>query len=304
MIKVSNLTKVYGVSRGIKNINFEIDKGQVVGFLGPNGAGKTTTMKLITGSMAATRGEIWVNGFDMSENSVAARRNIGYLPEVPPLYEELEVRQYLHYVGRLQGVEEAFLKERIDVLIADLDLKDVAYRLVQHLSKGFRQRVGLAQALIAEPDVLILDEPTSGLDPKQVAHMRDLIRSLKGKHTLILSSHILSEVEALCERVIIMKEGEIVAQGTLDQLKKGVVLSVYLRVARPPVSFETDLKAVSGVQSVSSHANKGKEGWRVEVIEETHIETLAGFVVNSGAGLLELNCEGQNLENIFMDIIQ
>ncbi len=296
MIQVSFLSKSYGSARGIKDVSFEIKKGQVVGFLGPNGAGKTTTMKLITGALSPTSGKITVGGFDMSENSIEARKHIGYLPEVPPLYEDLEVGQYLFYVGRLQGVNEKDLNVRVQELLESLNLKEVETRLVQNLSKGFRQRVGLAQALISKPEVLILDEPTSGLDPKQVSQMRQLINSLKGQHTLIISSHILSEVEALCDRVIIMKEGRTLADGTLDDLKNKARFSVFLRVARPSDAFAKDLSAIEGVKSVEPHNG----GWNIKV-EQDSVEKISQFAVNSG--LLELSWQGQNLENIFMDIV-
>ncbi|MBC7741300.1 MAG: ABC transporter ATP-binding protein, partial [Bdellovibrionaceae bacterium] len=203
MIEVHNLCKSYGDRQAIDHLNFKIEKGDVVGLLGPNGAGKSTTMKIITGFMAPTSGEARICGFDVFENPIEVKKRIGYLPETPPLYTEMTVQDYLHFVAELKLVDGAKIKGLVDRAIGKAQLSAVRSRLIRNLSKGFKQRVGIAQALVSDPEVLVLDEPTVGLDPKQVAEIRDLIKELRGEHTIILSTHILSEVQATCNKVII-----------------------------------------------------------------------------------------------------
>ena len=210
MIEVNQLCKDYGQRRAIDHLSFSLKKGDVVGLLGPNGAGKSTTMKIITGFMAPTSGSASVAGFDVFENPIEVKKRIGYLPETPPVYGDMFVREYLEYAAQLKLVEKKDIKRLVDRALEKTNLGSVEKRLIQNLSKGFRQRVGLAQAIVSDPDVLILDEPTVGLDPKQVAEIRDLIKELRGQHTIILSTHILSEVQATCEKVIIIHQGKIV----------------------------------------------------------------------------------------------
>src|SRR6266853_1473417 len=218
MIKVEGLTKRYARTVAVDNISFEVEKGQIVGFLGPNGAGKTTTMRVLTCFLPPTSGTAQVAGFDVLEQPMEVKRRIGYLPETPPLYPEMEVIEYLEFVGRLKGVPKDNLGSRINEVLEKCSIGDVRSDLISRLSKGYRQRVGLAQAILHNPDVLILDEPTSGLDPQQIIETRELIRSLAGDHTIILSTHILSEVEHSCERVIIINQGKLVAQDTVINL--------------------------------------------------------------------------------------
>ncbi|MGE3760026.1 MAG: ABC transporter ATP-binding protein, partial [Pseudobdellovibrionaceae bacterium] len=211
MIEVTGLTKDYGPHRAIDHLNFKINKGEVVGFLGPNGAGKSTTMKIITGFMAPTSGYAKICGFDVFEDPIEVKKRIGYLPETPPVYTDMFVRDYLRFVAKLKLVEPSKVESYVENAIEKTNLQSVANRLIQNLSKGFKQRVGIAQALVSQPEVLVLDEPTVGLDPKQVAEVRDLIKELRGHHTIILSTHNLSEVQAICERVIIINRGKIAA---------------------------------------------------------------------------------------------
>src|ERR1700686_3563346 len=218
MIKVEGLTKRYARKIAVDNISFEVEKGQIVGFLGPNGAGKTTTMRVLTCFLPPTAGSAQVAGFDVLEQPMEVKRRIGYLPETPPVYPDMEVHEYLEFVGRLKGVPKDSLGARINEVLEKCAIGDVRTKLISKLSKGYRQRVGLAQAILHNPDVLILDEPTSGLDPKQIIETRELIRSLAGDHTIILSTHILSEVEHSCERVIIINQGKLVAQDTVTNL--------------------------------------------------------------------------------------
>src|SRR5580693_7785076 len=218
MIKVEGLTKRYARNVAVDNISFEVEKGQIVGFLGPNGAGKTTTMRVLTCFLPPTSGTATVSGFDVLENPHEVKKRIGYLPETPPLYPEMEVSEYLTFVGRLKGISSADIARRVAEVTERCAIGDVRMKLIGKLSKGYRQRVGLAQAIIHNPDVLILDEPTSGLDPKQIIETRELIKELAGDHTIILSTHILSEIEHSCDKVIIISHGKLVATDTVANL--------------------------------------------------------------------------------------
>jgi len=230
MIEVRNLTKRYGDLVAIRDISFTAATGQVVGFLGPNGAGKTTTMRIITGFMPATAGTVKVAGYDIFDDSYEVRKRIGYLPESPPLYADMTVTSYLRFVGRIRGIPKAELGDNLDRVLRTCGLAEVTERVVGHLSKGFRQRVGLAQALIHNPSVLVLDEPTIGLDPRQIIEIRTMIRELAGDRTVILSTHILPEVAQLCEKVVIINEGRIAVEDTLANLTAGIGLEdVFLR---------------------------------------------------------------------------
>jgi len=224
MIEVRNLTKRYGDLVAIRDISFTATTGQVLGFLGPNGAGKTTTMRVITGFMPATTGTVKVEGYDIFDDSYEVRKRIGYLPESPPLYYDMTVASYLRFVGRIRGIAKAELSDSVDRVLHTCGLTDVTGRVVGHLSKGFRQRVGLAQALIHNPTVLVLDEPTIGLDPRQIIDIRTLIKELAGERTVILSTHILPEVSQLCDKVVIINEGRIAVEDTLANLTQGMSL--------------------------------------------------------------------------------
>jgi ABC-2 type transport system ATP-binding protein len=230
MIEVRQLTKRYGDLVAVRDVTFTAEKGQILGFLGPNGAGKTTTMRIITGYMPATSGTVKVAGFDIFEQSHEARKRIGYLPESPPLYNDMTVSSFLDFAGRIKGVTRADLRQAIERVVDRCGLAEVTRRLCGHLSKGFRQRLGLAQALINDPAVLVLDEPTIGLDPRQIIGIRTLIRELAGDRTVILSTHILPEVQQLCEKVVIINQGRIVVEGLLPDLTQGQSLEeVFLR---------------------------------------------------------------------------
>src|SRR5882672_6203099 len=236
MIEVRNLTKRYGDMIAIRDITFSVAKGEILGFLGPNGAGKTTTMRILTGFMPASSGTITVDGFDVFDQSFEVRKRIGYLPENPPLYLDMTVDSYLAFVARIKGVTRATLADATDRVLETCGLTDVRERLTGHLSKGFRQRVGLAQALIHDPPVLVLDEPTIGLDPRQIIEIRSLIRELAGERTVILSTHILPEVAQLCEKVVIINDGRIAVEALLPELTQGRTLEeVFLHyIAKEP----------------------------------------------------------------------
>jgi ABC-2 type transport system ATP-binding protein len=303
MIKVEGLTKTYGTVKAIQDIGFHVKKGEVVGFLGPNGAGKSTTMKIITGYMAPTQGKVEVAGFDAFENPIEVKRRIGFLPETPPLYTDMLVIDYLDYVAKLKGVPSSQRKANVQSAIDAANLGDVAHRLIQNLSKGYKQRVGIAQALVSDPEILILDEPTVGLDPKQVAEVRDLIKKLRGKHTIILSTHILPEVQMVCDRVIIINKGRIVAEDTLSDLNNKMTggRKLHVRVKTPSAELLQKLNRVEGVQSI---LEKTSGVYEISTINsDSPQENVAALVATSGAGLIEIKSQELNLEDIFLKLV-
>ena len=311
MIKVQGLTKRYARTVAVDNISFEVEKGQIVGFLGPNGAGKTTTMRVLTCFLPPTMGTANVAGFDVLENPMEVKKRIGYLPESPPLYPEMEVIEYLTFVGKLKGIPSSDLSRRIDDVVGRCAIGDVRTRLIGKLSKGFRQRVGLAQAIIHNPPVLILDEPTSGLDPKQIIEIRELLKSLAGEHTIILSTHILSEVEHSCEHVIIIDRGKLVAIDSVSNLTnrlrgaEAVALEVEAAGGRPdPADVLQCLEQVAGVSRVVMKDSKnGRLTFEIESLQGRHIRAeLARAVVNAGWSLSELRAVGLSLEDIFLQL--
>lgn len=228
-IKIQNLSKIYGSQKAVDNISFEINKGEIVGFLGPNGAGKSTTMKILTGYIPATEGIAEVNGFDVKTNPMQVKQTIGYLPEHNPLYLDMYVREFLEFVGSMYGISGKNLKNRIDEVIELVGLNIEKHKKIGQLSKGYRQRVGIAQALIHDPEVLILDEPTTGLDPNQLVEIRNLIKQIGQNKTVVFSTHIMQEVEAICDRVVIINRGKIVADGNLNELRQGKAMEDVFR---------------------------------------------------------------------------
>ncbi|MBI3940263.1 MAG: ABC transporter ATP-binding protein [Acidobacteria bacterium] len=306
MIQVERLTKRYGGTTAISDVTFQVKKGEIVGFLGPNGAGKTTTMRILSGFISATEGRARVGGYDVFEEPLEVKRRIGYMPENPPLYQEFSVDAFLAFVGRIKGVESEYLNERLETVKRQCALEEVGDRLIRHLSKGFRQRVGLAQALIHDPDVLILDEPTVGLDPKQIIEVRELIKRLAGEHTIILSSHILPEVSMTCQRVVIINNGRVVAIDTPDNLKStqagGNLVRLEFRGEEDRV--RQALQSMGHLKSIQPEATAGTGvGLRIEV--EAGFDERAGIaraVIHSGADLLELKAAGPSLEEIFLKL--
>ena len=302
MIQVSHLTKMYGLRTAVNDLSFEVQKGEVVGFLGPNGAGKSTTMKILTGFMPATEGKVTVAGFDVFDKPLEVKRNVGYLPETPPVYLEMKVLDYMDYAARLHQVPKAKVKSAVDTAIAKTGLGHVAGRLIGNLSKGYRQRVGLAQALVHNPQVLILDEPTVGLDPKQIIEIRELIKSLAGDHTVILSSHILPEVTATCQRIIVINKGKIVAEDTLDQLtarlNKGLIYSMAVREASD--AGTAAIRSITGVSSVTRAGSK----LVVEIAPNAGEvrDRIIEAAVTSRMGVLEFSAERVSLEEIFLQL--
>ncbi len=302
MIEVHNLSKSYGDRLAIDKLTFKIEKGDVVGLLGPNGAGKSTTMKIITGFMAPTSGEARVCGYDVFENPIEVKKRIGYLPETPPLYTEMTVQDYLKFVAELKQVDTKKIKSLIDRALTKTQLQGVRTRLIKNLSKGFKQRVGIAQALVSDPEILVLDEPTVGLDPKQVSEIRDLIKELRGEHTIILSTHILPEVQATCNKVIIIHQGKIVAQDSIEQLERMNQGSIFLTVKtkKSNMSLEAAIKNIQGVSEIEMITN---QHYRIKMAEKDElIEQVASEVIRSGAGLIELSPSRANLEDVFLKL--
>lgn len=307
MIEVQGLTKRFGERLAIEGVSFEVQDGEILGFLGPNGAGKTTTMRILTGYMPPSEGTARLEGFDVLENPGEVKRRVGYLPETPPLYTELLVSEYLHYVASLKGVTSGGRAAAVDRVVGRCGLSDVRNRLIANLSKGYRQRVGLAQALIHDPRVVILDEPTSGLDPNQIHEVRNLIRETARDRTVILSTHILSEVEALCDKVAIINEGRIVAVDKPEALsarERGAGTRLRLRVARAPnggADVKAALAGVSGVSGVEQVAPEDGCHFEIHAGSDPVIrEHIAARAVEKGYGLLELREEGARLEDVFL----
>lgn len=300
MIEVENLTKTYGGVVAIEEVSFHVPRGEVLGFLGPNGAGKTTTMRILTGFMPPTDGRVTVAGFDVFHDSLEVRQRIGYLPETVPLYNEMTVAGYLDFVARLRGVDNR--RDRIERVMEQTDITDRADDRIGKLSKGYRQRLGLAQALVHDPDVIILDEPTIGLDPKQVVEVRSLIRNLRGERTVILSTHILPEVSQLCERVLIINKGRIVAEDTPERLTARLQGAERVRIALAPGADRVAevLSAIDGVEEVTPVGNGAFDVTCALGAELRPI--LARRVVERGWSLLELRPVGMSLEDVFLQL--
>lgn len=305
MIQVQGLTKHYGTFPAIEDVNFHVRKGEIVGFLGPNGAGKTTTMRIITGFMPPTIGTAKVAGYDAVDHSMEVRRRIGYLPETVPLYTDMTVESYLHFMGSIRGMNQKHIKRRIPEVIDICRLGDYPSTIIGKLSKGFRQRVGIAQAVLHEPEVLVLDEPTIGLDPIQVVETRKLIKDLGGEHTLILSTHILPEVRMVCQRVLIIHQGRIVADDTPNKLSGRLRGMERLKIeVRGPVSqvLET-IKKVKGVVEVTADGNDELNTYDLQIQRGLDLrERIARTVISSGWGLLTLNLISMSLEEIFLKL--
>lgn len=307
MIRIDKLSRYYGDLKAIDEISFHIGKGEIVGFLGPNAAGKTTTMRILTGYMPASSGTAQIAGFDVFYEPMKVKRRIGYLPENPPLYPEMRVDAYLNFVATIKGVENEKRSKSIEKVIERTAISEVRHTLIGKLSKGYRQRVGLAQALIHEPEVLILDEPTVGLDPKQISEVRDLIKSLAGEHTIILSSHILPEVSMTCERIIIINKGKIVAEDTPDHLMSKVSRSekIMLEVRGPRQQMFDKLNQIKGVARVLDKNGKDSKVTKLSVEFDSDVDLrheIARTVVNSGWDLLEMKRIKASLEEVFLHL--
>jgi ABC-2 type transport system ATP-binding protein len=301
MIRIESLTKYYGKRLAVDDISFNVDKGEIVGFLGPNAAGKTTTMRMITGYLMPTRGDVWIADYNMASHSLDGRRLIGYMPEVVPLYTDMTIRSYLDFVARLRGLDRKRTKSRIDEVVGICSLEEYIDVLLGKLSKGFRQRVGLAQAIIHEPEVLILDEPTIGIDPIQVAQTRQLIKELGKEHTILLSTHILPEASMICERVIIIHEGRIVAQDRIENLS--TVLRggnrIRLKVRGPAQKVTDRLRQINSIREVAYE----KPYHILEFPSDQEPQAkITEAMVQSGWTLLSMESIEMSLEEIFLQL--
>jgi len=311
MIKVEGLSKRYGRTLAVDNISFEVQKGQIVGFLGPNGAGKTTTMRILTCFLPPTAGAAQVAGYDVVNQPLEVKKRVGYLPENPPLYTELDVESYLAFVGKLKGIRRADLKARIDLACERCAIEEARKTIIGKLSKGYRQRVGLAQAIIHNPDVLVLDEPTSGLDPKQIIETRTLIKKLAGDHTIILSTHILPAVEQVCERVIVINKGKLVTIDSLENLMQRMrgaeVLLLTVEGRDGPLDAaqaQRRLEQVAGVARVAlQETANGRAAFEIQSSPGRSIHTeVARAVLEAGWQLQELRPAARNLEEVFLEL--
>jgi ABC-2 type transport system ATP-binding protein len=309
LIKIENLIKSYGNYNALKSINLEVKEGEILGLLGPNGAGKSTTMNIITGYISATEGSVQIDEFDIFKSPIEAKKRMGYLPEIPPLYPDMTVEEYLLFVSKLKKVPKSNIKNQINTIIDSTRLQDVRGRLIKNLSKGYKQRVGLAQAIVGNPEVLILDEPTVGLDPKQIIEIRNLIKELGKKHTIILSSHILSEVSAICDRVIIINKGVIVAEGTPEQLSKKLSYSnkISIRIKGTVNNVEDVLKDITDIESIKNEGMKESNtvDFLVEAKNNADVrESIFNAFSKAGMPILMLKPENLTLEEIFLEVTE
>jgi len=307
LIEVDHLTKSYGKNVAVNDISFTVSKGEILGFLGPNGAGKTTTMRILTGYLPATSGSARIAGFDVFEKSMEVRRRIGYLPENPPLYPDMAVHTYLEFVARIKGVAGADIANRVDRAMEMTNLKDRREELIKRLSRGFKQRVGIAQAVVHNPDVVILDEPTVGLDPKQIIEVRRLIKGLAGEHTIILSTHILPEASQTCDRVVIINRGRIAAVDTPDNLTKQLKGSerVQMEVKGEEEALREAIEHVDGITKIDVQAIEDSDHLKVLVESEPGTDLrvkLAPAVIGKGLDLFELRAVSLSLEDIFLQL--
>ena len=308
MIEVKNLVKKYGNHTAVDHLNFTIEEGHVYGFLGPNGAGKSTTMNIMTGYLGATEGEVLINGHDILKEPEEAKKQIGYLPELPPLYMEMTVREYLEFVAELKGIAKNKREESINEVEKMVKIWEVENRLIRNLSKGYRQRVGLAQAVLGFPEIIILDEPSVGLDPKQIIEIRELIRQLAKKHTVILSSHILAEVREVCDYILIISKGKLVASDTPENLERNLGDSdlIEIETKASPDEVRRILETVDGIRSISTkHLENGITWAQVQEKKNTDIrEKVFQAFAQSHQPLLKLNPLQVSLEDVFMELTQ
>ena len=307
MIEIKNLQKRFGDNLVLDNISFSVKKGEILGFLGPNGAGKSTTMKIITSFWHESKGSVLIDGLDVAKESIKTRKKIGYLPETDPLYDDMKVFEYLKFVAEIRGVEKNEIKKRISEVVEETGLKKVLLKPIDELSKGYRQRVGLAQAIMHEPDILILDEPTTGLDPNQIVEIRDLIKKIGKEKTVIFSTHILSEVSATCDRAIIINNGKIVAEGSTEELMKkaGSKEIIYVKIKGPKDDIVNKLKTLENVENIEIKDKESDDVYGYEIKAKEGIdlrESLSMTVMNSGWSILEFKKETMSLEDVFRNL--
>lgn len=298
LIEVTNLTKNYGSRTAVNNLSFKVEKGQVYGFLGPNGAGKSTTMNIIAGTLAPTSGKVTVGGYDILDEPYKAKRLIGYLPELPPVYPDMTVKEYLSFVGRAKGLKGEELKNEISRVCEITDITDMTNRLIKTMSKGYRQRVGIAQAVMGNPEVVILDEPTVGLDPRQIIEIRELIEKLGEEHTVILSSHIMQEISAVCSMIMIINKGELVVCDTPENLKKAYSGSTVIEIK---VKDEFDLAILDGVEGEKEFNDNTLT---VTTEKENAMTDIIKLLSANGVDILGMNQKQTTLEDIFLEVTE
>jgi len=307
MIEIKNLTKKFGQNLVLDNLSFSVEKGEILGFLGPNGAGKSTTMKIITSFWAPTSGHVLINGLEIAKDALSARKKIGYLPETVPLYEDMRVFEYLKFIAEIRGLSKSEVKDRVKEVVQICGLNKVLRQPIEELSKGFRQRVGLAQAIMHKPDILILDEPTTGLDPNQIVEIRDLIKTIGREKTVIFSTHILSEVSATCDRVIIINNGKIVGQGSPNELmkKSGASELIYVKIKGLKNEVENKLKEMENVINVKIKDKEAEDiyGYEIEPAAGVDLrEYLSLTVMKNNWSILEFKKISASLENVFREL--
>ena len=309
MIEVNNLVKRYGDHTAVDHLSFKIEKGKIYGFLGPNGAGKSTTMNMITGYIASTEGTVTIDGHDILEEPEQAKKCIGYLPEIPPLYFDMTVLEYMNFAADLKKIPKNEKKSMVEEVMEMVKISDMRNRLIKNLSKGYRQRVGLAQAILGYPEVIILDEPTVGLDPKQIIEIRDLIKSLKQKHTFILSSHILSEVRAVCDYVLIISHGKLVASDTPDNLERLAAgsNSLLMKVKGEKDTIRKDLETIEGVTGVEMSYDSDEELWKTKVSIQENVdirEKVFYAMAKANCPIYEMQVKRVSLEDVFLELTE
>ena len=309
MIEVKNLTKRYGNHLAVDHLNFTVESGKIYGFLGPNGAGKSTTMNIMTGYLGATEGQVLIDGHDILKEPEEAKKNIGYLPEMPPLYFDMTVLEYMKFAADLKKIPRNQKDKQIKEVMDMVKITDMKDRLIKNLSKGYRQRVGLAQAILGYPEVIILDEPTVGLDPKQIIEIRDLIKSLKQKHTVILSSHILSEVRAVCDYVLIISHGKLVASDTPDNLERLAAgsNSLLMKVKGEKDTIRKDLETIEGVTGVEMSYDSDEELWKTKVSIQENVdirEKVFYAMAKANCPIYEMQVKRVSLEDVFLELTE
>ena len=306
MIEIKNLTKCYGNNVAVKNLSFTVEDNDILGFLGPNGAGKSTTMNIITGYLPSTSGNVIIDGLDIAEEPSKVKRMIGYLPEIPPVYMDMKVREYLKFCAELMKIKRSQRKSQIEYVMEKLNIKDVEHRLIRNLSKGYRQRVGFAQAILGNPKYLILDEPTVGLDPNQVIEVRNLIKSLKKDHTIILSSHILAEIQAVCEKVVIISHGEVRAIDTIKNLEKsmGTSLILNMKIKGNQEKISDSIIKIKGVINLidTTFVSEDVYTYKIEAEDEKVRKSIMTELIADDFEIDEVTTEMPNLEEVFVKL--
>ncbi len=306
MVEIKNLTKHYGRNAAVRGISFEIREHEILGFLGPNGAGKSTTMNIIAGYLPSTSGTVTVNGFDITEQAKEAKKCIGYLPEIPPVYPDMRVEEYLTFCAGIKGVKRADVKKQVESAMERLHITDMRRRLIRNLSKGYKQRVGFAQALLGDPKILILDEPTVGLDPAQVSEVRALIRELGKDHSIIFSSHILAEVSAVCERVVIINKGEIKAVDTIENLERSMTANTLLNLTAEgeKATIMRILKDIRGIQEIKNVTERDNKQLSCQLVleAETVRNEITSSLIANGCNIVEMSMQKLSLEQVFLKV--